>query len=70
MHWNDDAVWNASTSPPPVISELQYPAGHPYAGQSIDLAFALTTPEPATLSLLALGGAILIHRRRKPKYKP
>jgi hypothetical protein len=64
MHWNDDAVWNASTSPPPVIYELRYPAGHPYAGQSIDLAFALT-PEPATLSLLALGGVGLLARRRR-----
>jgi len=37
-----------------------------FLGTSIEVF----VPEPATLSLLALGGAILIHRRRKPKYKP
>jgi len=44
--WNDDAVWQTSQMP---ISrpweELKYPAGHRYAGQSMDLAFKVTTQE-------------------------
>jgi hypothetical protein len=43
-HWNDDAVYWAvpggGLSPP---FELRYPAGHPYAGRSIDMAFMITT---------------------------
>jgi hypothetical protein len=75
QHWNDDAVyWD------PYIDtegngwfwkDLVYPPGHPYEGgnpytrtNSMDLAFALTTPEPATMALLIGGvGAILIGRR-------
>jgi len=65
MHWNDDAVVNTGTFEDPVLQELLYPANHPYAGQSIDLAFAIT-PEPATLTLLAFGAAgALASRRRK-----
>ncbi len=47
-HWNDDAVW----SPDGGVNwiELRYPQGHPYAGNSIDLAYVLTfgpyEPEP------------------------
>ncbi|MBN1766812.1 MAG: hypothetical protein JW860_16280 [Sedimentisphaerales bacterium] len=39
-HWNDDAVWNDGM----VLDwyELRYPPGHPYMGQSIDLAFVIT----------------------------
>lgn len=46
--------------------ELRYPEGHPWAGRSIDLAFALV-PEPATMLVLALGliPAMLLRRRRK-----
>jgi hypothetical protein len=40
-HWNDDAVrydrWSFDWY------ELQYPYGHPYANQSIDMAFRITT---------------------------
>ena len=40
-HWNDDAVWskNGGTT----WNELHYPPGHPYAGQTADLAFSITT---------------------------
>jgi hypothetical protein len=43
QHWNDDAVWAAGTELPYTWNELRYPDGHPYAGRSIDLAFAITT---------------------------
>jgi hypothetical protein len=40
-HWNDDAVWskNGGTT----WNELRYPPGHPYGGQTADLAFSITT---------------------------
>jgi hypothetical protein len=41
-HWNDDAVWGTGFEP--YVGpwyELRYPPVHQYAGQSIDLAFAL-----------------------------
>jgi hypothetical protein len=37
--------------------ELVYPAGHPYAGESIDLAFVIT-PEPGTIAMLLAGAAV------------
>jgi hypothetical protein len=43
-HWNDDAVWGMGLEPyfgP--WSELIYPPMHEMAGQSIDLAFVITT---------------------------
>lgn len=46
-HWNDDAVWGLGQEPylgP--WSELRYPAGHLWYGQSIDLAFALAGDLP------------------------
>ena len=60
-HWNDDAVWADSGQGP--WDELRYPYGHPFEGESIDLAFAIT-PEPATIVLLGLGG-VFIRRRKK-----
>ncbi len=45
-HWNDDAVWAEGDGP--FISpwtELRYPLGHPWAPESIDLAFVLNGPE-------------------------
>jgi hypothetical protein len=60
-HWNDDAVWADSGQGP--WNELRYPYGHPFEGESIDLAFAIT-PEPATIVLLGLGG-VFIRRRKK-----
>ena len=39
--FGDDAVWSWLT--PPAWSAMIYPPGHPYAGQSIDMSFALGT---------------------------
>jgi hypothetical protein len=39
-HWNDDAVWRLPQVP---WAELRYPPMHPYAGESIDLAFVITS---------------------------
>jgi len=41
-HWNDDAVWGMGIEPyPGPWQELRYPSEHAWAGQSIDLAFAI-----------------------------
>ncbi|MHC4500208.1 MAG: DUF7901 domain-containing protein, partial [Planctomycetota bacterium] len=45
-HWNDDAVWSDDFGDS--WNELRYPAGHPYEGNSIDLAFEITTEEKWT----------------------
>jgi len=43
-HWNDDATWVVGMEPyNGDWNELRYPPGHPYVGESIDLAFELTT---------------------------
>lgn len=58
-HWEDDAV--QATEPEPWgWNEIVHPDGY-----SDDLAFELSVPEPATLSLLVLGGLALVRRRRK-----
>ena len=47
-HYQDDAVWDWGSELPRFWNELRYPPGHPYHGledDSIDLAFALTTPK-------------------------
>lgn len=45
-HWNDDAVWGLGIEPfGGPWEDLHYPPYHPYAGQSIDLAFALVGQE-------------------------
>jgi len=49
-HWNDDAVWGNGTEPfNGPWNELRYPFGHPYYGQSMDMAFVIggqvATPE-------------------------
>jgi hypothetical protein len=63
-HWNDDAVyWDESLNEGAGgWLELRYPLGHPYEGESMDLAFVLT-PEPATILMLSLGGLLLRRRR-------
>jgi hypothetical protein len=60
-HWNDDGVW--SDTPVGPWRELVYPSNHPYAGQSMDLAFVIT-PEPTTICLLGLGIMSLIRRKK------
>ncbi|NLG44355.1 MAG: hypothetical protein GX547_14015, partial [Phycisphaerae bacterium] len=43
-HWNDDAVWQYRTGGLETpFRELRYPKPHPWAGHSVDLAFALQT---------------------------
>ena len=44
FHFLDDAVWG--DNPNPFWNEIKWPAGHPKAGQSIDLAFVITRPIP------------------------
>jgi len=50
-HWNDDAVWGDGSEPyMGPWNEMRYPIGHPFEGESVDLAFALYAgkhePEP------------------------
>ncbi len=42
-HYNDDAVWSLDVQDPRTWQELRYPVGHPYAPNSMDLAFAVDT---------------------------
>jgi hypothetical protein len=68
-HFNDDAVWaDLTPTAAPTWHELRYPIGHQYEGQSVDLAFVITVPEPGTLALLgmaALGLLVYAWRRRR-----
>jgi hypothetical protein len=72
-HFMDDAVFaDTDAFAGPLITPwkpMVYPAGHPYAGQSFDQAFVITTiPEPGTLALLAAGAIGLlgyVWRKRK-----
>jgi len=68
-YWNDDAVvhWGEYIPDPTggpdkmLWEEIWGPDG-----QSWDLAYELSVPEPATMALLSVGGvAVLIRRRRK-----
>ncbi|MHC4648842.1 MAG: DUF7901 domain-containing protein, partial [Planctomycetota bacterium] len=45
-HWNDDAAYFDTSGS---WVELRYPAAHPYGGESIDMAFAITTPPPPVI---------------------
>lgn len=48
-HWNDDATWTIGREPyNGDWNELRYPPEHPYGGESIDLAFELTTQRTST----------------------
>jgi len=76
QHWNDDAtfrdeIWvddpgmpGGGFFLPEPWRELRYPDGHPFQMQSIDMAFVIT-PEPATMTLLAIGGLAVLRRRRR-----
>jgi len=64
-HWNDDAVyWDDIAGADALPNELRYPMGHPFEGESIDLAFVIV-PEPATMLLLIGGGVLAVVRRRR-----
>src|SRR5207247_3055936 len=64
-HFNDDAVFGDNTTfggAPGFWRDLHDPA----TGQSLDMAFALTTiPEPAPFALLAFGGALMLVLRQR-----
>ena len=67
----DDSVYLAIEGGQPVWKELHYPAGHPWEGQSADLAFGVSTiPEPASMLVWCLLGAgswlgMRVWRRRR-----
>lgn len=62
-HFEDDAVFRVGDGP---WGELHYPSGHPRGGQSIDLAFVITVPEPASIVLFGLAAiAFALHNRRR-----
>ena len=58
-HWMDNAVW---------ADDLQWEGWqelyHPETNESLDMAFVIV-PEPATLSLILLGGIALAKRRKR-----
>jgi len=63
-HWNDDAVfYDDAGGPNAEPQELRYPDWHPFHPESIDMAFVIT-PEPATLTILAIGAVAFVRRRR------
>lgn len=65
QHWNDDAVYKFSDESPD-WAELTYPYDTPiWQGNSADMAFVITTPEPTTIALLGIGGLIVGLNRRK-----
>lgn len=48
--------------------DMHYPTGHPYGGQSVDLSFVLTVPEPSTVAMACMGLVALVGmivRRRR-----
>jgi hypothetical protein len=83
-HWNDDAVftdvpidlWYTQGTgqyvpePSPTWQDMHYPAGHAFAGQSIDLAFVINgVPEPGSLVMLGGLGIVFFigYLRRKAR---
>src|SRR4029079_687090 len=70
--FNDDAVLGdtAGVHGPDVHfwKDMHYPSGHQFAGQSMDLSFVLTTPEPSTFVMAGVAGVALVviaYRRRR-----
>ena len=71
-NWMDDASYSKWVSPlgPGAWTEetpwtdMVYPDGHEFEGESINLAFVIT-PEPTTIVLLGMGAVALIRRRRR-----
>jgi hypothetical protein len=60
-HFEDDAVFRVGDGD---WRELFYPSNHPRGGQSIDLAFVITVPEPASLVLMLVGAvAVCVSRQ-------
>jgi hypothetical protein len=56
-HWEDDAVWRmVSTGGSSDWEELRYPTGHPNEGESIDMAFVITSET----------GTIILHKETIP----
>ena len=66
-HFQDDAVYSPGSNPNTIWQDLYYPNVSP--PKSLDLAFVIT-PEPATLGVLALGGLLMLIRRRKSDRNP
>lgn len=72
-HFNDDAVFQnvlpfGAAPSANNWADMHYPAIHPFHGQSIDLAFALTTvPEPGSAAVILSGisWAICVRRRHR-----
>lgn len=65
QHWNDDAVW-ADMVPGawPMWNELRDPT----TGQSMDMAFVLTTiPEPTAVVLMGFGSLLVLMRGRRAR---
>jgi hypothetical protein len=62
-HRIDDAVSRINDGAP--WGDLHYLPNGPYGTESLDLAFVITTPEPASLCALGLGGLLLLVRRRR-----
>ena len=64
--WEDDVAFPNGGQYVPYTpwDDLVYPDPHPFHPASIDMAFVVT-PEPATMTLLAIGGLCVLRRRRK-----
>ena len=60
LQFMDDGVYTSPIAP----ATGWAPLVDPLTGESLDLAFVIT-PEPATVSLLAIGGLTLMRRRRR-----